>query len=309
MAVRSYGPDTNFGYVSTVTLTLEVWLWVKVMTHPGIMDNNCVKYYLDPIWQWRVMALTPIFWYICTVTLTFWGMTLDQGHDTPLGYGQQLCEILFNMAVRSNGPDTDFVYVCTVTLTLEMWPLVKVMTYPWVMDSEILSRSDKRIRSDGLDTMWTDRRTGKQGESSIPPTIVCGAGDRNFNEWFQLYCSMLSKMILSNKFSKKYFCKKKKQKQSPNRAHVSFKFMGQICICLFIPPCKQSPCPSVHIVSVPQLLTPLSDLSSNSHNCVHDTRVCHDIELRSYIQGQDRSAHILKIRVWAITPHCHVGSR
>ena len=50
------------------------------------------------------------------------GMTLGQGHDTPLGHGQQLCEILSrsNMAVRSYGPDTEFGYVCTVTLTLEV---------------------------------------------------------------------------------------------------------------------------------------------------------------------------------------------
>ena len=58
-------------------------------------------------------------------------MTLGQGHDTPLGHGQQLSEILSrsNLAVRSYGPDTDFQYVCTVTLTLEigqgstkLWP-------------------------------------------------------------------------------------------------------------------------------------------------------------------------------------------
>ena len=49
-------------------------------------------------------------------------MNLGQRHDTPLGHGQQLCEILFrsNLAVRSCGPDTDFGYVCTVTLNLEI---------------------------------------------------------------------------------------------------------------------------------------------------------------------------------------------
>ena len=50
-------------------------------------------------------------------------MTLGQGHDTPLGHGQQLCEIISisNLAVRSfYGPDTDVEYVCTVTLTLEI---------------------------------------------------------------------------------------------------------------------------------------------------------------------------------------------
>ena len=49
-------------------------------------------------------------------------MALTYGHDIPLGHGKQLCEILFrfNMAVRSYGPNTDFRYVCTVTLTLEI---------------------------------------------------------------------------------------------------------------------------------------------------------------------------------------------
>ena len=48
--------------------------------------------------------------------------TLGHGHDTPLGHGQQLCEILSrsNMAVKSYGPNTDSEYVCTVTLTLEI---------------------------------------------------------------------------------------------------------------------------------------------------------------------------------------------
>ena len=58
---------------------------------------------------------------MCTVTLTF-QMTLGQGHDTLLGHGQQLWEMLSgsNLAVRSYKPDTDFGYVCTVTLTFQM---------------------------------------------------------------------------------------------------------------------------------------------------------------------------------------------
>ena len=57
------------------------------------------------------------------VHLDLGGMTLGIGHDTPLSHGQQLCEILSrsNMAVTwSYGPDTEFGYVCTVTLTLEV---------------------------------------------------------------------------------------------------------------------------------------------------------------------------------------------
>ena len=41
----------------TVTLTLEIWPWVKVMTHHWVIDNNRVKYYPNPTWQWGVMAL------------------------------------------------------------------------------------------------------------------------------------------------------------------------------------------------------------------------------------------------------------
>ena len=39
---------------------------------------------------------------------------------------------------------------------------------------------------------------------------------------------------------------------------------------------------------------------------IHDPRVYHDFDQRSYLQDQGHSAHIPKI-VWAITPHCHVG--
>ena len=60
LTAKSYGPDTDFGYVCTVNLTLEIWPRVKVMTHHWVMDNNCVKYYPDPAWQWGVMAQTQI---------------------------------------------------------------------------------------------------------------------------------------------------------------------------------------------------------------------------------------------------------
>ena len=51
--MTSYGPNTDFRYVCTVTLTLEIWPWV--------MDNNCVKYYPDPTWHWGTMSRTQIF--------------------------------------------------------------------------------------------------------------------------------------------------------------------------------------------------------------------------------------------------------
>ena len=74
MAVRSYGPDTDFGYLCTVTLTFEVWLRAKVMTHPWVMDNNCVKYYLDQTWPWEVMTRTQILG-MCALWPWPWVMT------------------------------------------------------------------------------------------------------------------------------------------------------------------------------------------------------------------------------------------
>ena len=72
-------------------------------------------------------------------------MTLGQGHDTPLGHGQQLCEISRSkMIVKNYDSDTDFGYVCTVTLTLKIRPWVKVMTQPWVMDSNGVKYPDPR---------------------------------------------------------------------------------------------------------------------------------------------------------------------
>ena len=78
LPVKSYDANTEFRYVCTVTLNLELWPWVKVMTHPWVMDNNCVKYYPNP-----------------TCDLDLGDMTLGQGHDTPLGHRQQMSEVLF----------------------------------------------------------------------------------------------------------------------------------------------------------------------------------------------------------------------
>ena len=62
------------------------------------------------------------FWVCVHYDLDLGDMTLGQGHDTPLGHGQQLCEILSrsNIAMRSYDPETDLGHVCTVTLNLEI---------------------------------------------------------------------------------------------------------------------------------------------------------------------------------------------
>ena len=53
-------PRHGFGYVCTVTMTSEIWPWVKVTTHPWVIDNKCVKYYPYLSWQWGVKARTQI---------------------------------------------------------------------------------------------------------------------------------------------------------------------------------------------------------------------------------------------------------
>ena len=142
LALRSYGTDMDFWYICTVTLTFEIWPWAKVLIHPWVMDNNCVKHYPDQTWQCRVMARTQILsmcalwsWYkrydlssrswhtLRSWTIIVWNiiliqlgsyelwprhgflvcvhcdldigeMTLGQDHDTSLGHGQQISEIL-----------------------------------------------------------------------------------------------------------------------------------------------------------------------------------------------------------------------
>ena len=140
LAVRSYGPDTDFRYVSTVTLTKEIWPVVKVMTHPWFIDNNCVKYYPDPTWQWRVMVRTRILglwalwpwprrydlgsrsWHILEL------LTTRQCHDTPFGHGHQLCEIFSrsNLTMRSLhtlGSLTTIVWNIQIgQVVIKLWP-------------------------------------------------------------------------------------------------------------------------------------------------------------------------------------------
>ena len=56
-----------------------------------------------------------LFYVYCVLDLG--DTTLGQGHDTPLGYRQQFCEILSrsNIAMRRYGPDTNLWNVGTVS--------------------------------------------------------------------------------------------------------------------------------------------------------------------------------------------------
>ena len=91
------------------------------MTHLSVMDNKCVKNIQiqlgsEELWPGHGFS-------VCLhCDLNLGDMNLDQGHSIPLGHGQDLCEILSRSiwAVRSYGPDTDFEYMHTVTLTLKI---------------------------------------------------------------------------------------------------------------------------------------------------------------------------------------------
>ena len=179
LAVRSYGPDTDFRYLCTVTLTLEIWPWVKIMTHPWVMDNNCVKYYPDLTWQWGVMARTWIFG-MCALWPWPWRYDLGSRSWHILGSWTTIVWNIIHIQLGSEElwPDTDFGYVSTVTLTLEIWPWVKVMTHPWVMDNNCVKYYPDRtcgykVMAGHEVNRRTDRQTDRQGDSYIPPNFVC----------------------------------------------------------------------------------------------------------------------------------------
>ena len=87
------------------------------MTHPCVMDNNCVKYYPNKKLQLHVVSYGPEkdHGYVCYVTLS-------QGLDTAFVHGQQLrvMSSRCNKIEKSSGPDTEFPYMCSVTLVLEI---------------------------------------------------------------------------------------------------------------------------------------------------------------------------------------------
>ena len=106
-------------------------------------------------------------------------MTLVQGHDTPLGQGQQMCEILSipNMAVRSYGPDTGF-WVC-VHCDLDLGDMTLGQGHDTPLDhgqqfNEIISRLDKGVQSYGPDTMSTDGQTDRVIPIYPPQTLFAG---------------------------------------------------------------------------------------------------------------------------------------
>jgi hypothetical protein len=119
-------------------------LWPVTLDHGretlwSVQSNNSVRYYLIPIYAfsenlWPGQCLK----HYEQSDLDHWLITLDQDHDTFLGPGQQSCEILFKSIkrIRSYGPEKPLAYVltnmCIVTLTIDQWPWIKVVTLPCV---------------------------------------------------------------------------------------------------------------------------------------------------------------------------------
>ena len=93
-------PGHGFGYVCTVTLTLEIWPWVKVMTHPWVMDNNCVKYYQDPTYQWGVMAQSQIL-SMCALWPWPWRYDLGSKSWHTLGSWTTIVWNIFQIQLRN----------------------------------------------------------------------------------------------------------------------------------------------------------------------------------------------------------------
>ena len=166
MAMRSYDPDTDFGHVCTVTLTLQIWPWVQVMTHPWVGDKNCVKYYPDPTWLWGVMAKTRI---LGMCALRPWPGRYNLGSKSWHTLGPWTT-IVWNIIQIQQGseelwPGQGF-WVCVhCHLDLGDMTLGQGHDTPFCHGQqlcEILSRSDEKARSytSSLDTLWTDRRRG-----------------------------------------------------------------------------------------------------------------------------------------------------
>ena len=116
----------DLGYLCTVTLTLEVWPWVEVMTHPWVMDNNCVKYYPDPTWQWGVMARTRILG-MCAVWP--WPWRYDIGSRSWHTFGSWTT-IVWNIIQIKLGSGE-----------LWLWILGMCALWPWPLRYDLGSRS------------------------------------------------------------------------------------------------------------------------------------------------------------------------
>ena len=160
LTVKSYEPDTDFMYVCTVTLTWRYDL--------GSRSWHILESWTTTVWniiqiQYGSEELWPGhgFWVCAYCDLDIGGMTLGQGHDTPWGHGQQLCEILSrsNMAVRSYGLDTDM-GLCAL--------------WPWPCRYDLGSRSWHTFGT-WTTIVWNIIHI-QQGDYYIPPKLCLRGG-------------------------------------------------------------------------------------------------------------------------------------
>ena len=88
-------------------------------------------------------------------------VTLSQGYETFLGHGQQLCKILSrsNMTVRCYGQDTDFGYMCSMTLM--RWMQVNRLFNVTINNTSVIHVTAHRCAG-GLKKKWLDLRLGFQ---------------------------------------------------------------------------------------------------------------------------------------------------
>ena len=170
MAVRNYGPETDFGYVCTVTLAIMTL--VQGHDTPLEQDHNCVKFYPDPTWQWGVMVLKRI---LCMCALWPWLWRYDLSSRSWYTLGPKAI-IVLNIQIQhcseklwsGNG----FGVCVLADLDIGDMTLVQGHNIPlghWHQLCKI-SRLDKGVRSYDQDKMWTDR----QGDSYITQTLRDG---------------------------------------------------------------------------------------------------------------------------------------
>ena len=163
------------------------------MAHPWVMDKNCVKHYPDPRWQRGVLAHTQFF-RMCT--LWSWPLRyilVSRSLRTVVSWKT----IVWNIIQIKHGseevwPGHGFWVWVHSDLDLRDLTLGQDQDTLWghgELLCEILSRSEKGVRSYVPDTMWTDGHTDRRTDRVIPiylQTLFAGGGGYTNCKWFSL---------------------------------------------------------------------------------------------------------------------------
>ena len=171
-------PDTVFQYINNVTLTLEIWPWLSVITHPWVMENKCVRYYPYPTRQWGVITRT---WILGMWALWHWPWKYDLGSRSWHTLGSwttivwNIIQIKLSSEALWSGHRFSVYVLCDFDLGY------KVMTYHWVTDNKcvkyypdptwqwgVMARAQTLARR-----RCEDGQTDGHGDS-YTPTFVCG---------------------------------------------------------------------------------------------------------------------------------------